>query len=81
MMNIDERIKNIIIKNMSYPISDLEINSETDLVNDLGFDSINFFAFLLDLEEEFEISFLCFEIETLVFKNIVKMVEKKLQNQ
>lgn len=80
-MNIDERIKNIIIKNMSYPISDLEINSETDLVNDLGFDSINFFAFLLDLEEEFEISFLCFEIETLVFKNIVKMVEKKLQNQ
>lgn len=81
MMNIDKKIKSIIIKHMPYPIPDSEINSETDLVDDLGFDSISFFAFLLDLEEEFEISFLCFEIETLILKNIVKMVENKLQNQ
>ena len=38
-----------------------------------------FFSLLLDLEQEFGISFLCFEIESLVFKNIIKMVKDKMQ--
>ncbi len=80
-MNIEKKITSIIKKNMPYPIPEIIIDDNTDLVEDMNFDSISFFAFLLDLEEEFGINFLCFEIETLTFKDIKKMVERKLKNQ
>lgn len=41
-------------------------------------DSICFFAFLLDLEEEFKINMLCFEIDSLKLGDIKKIVEIKL---
>lgn len=78
-MNVEEKIKSIIEKNMPCPIPKLVIDDNTDLIGDVGFDSISFFAFLLDLEKEFGINFLCFEIESLVFKEIKKIVEDKLQ--
>lgn len=80
-MKIEKKLKSMIEKHMPCPIPGLIIDDNTDLVEDMRFDSISFFALLLDLEEEFCINFLCFEIESLVYKDIKKMIEDKLQNQ
>ncbi|WP_138305659.1 acyl carrier protein [Agathobacter rectalis] len=79
MNNIEMKIRTIIERHMPSPGIEVIIGDDTDLVEDLGFDSISFFSLLLDLEQEFGISILCFEIESLVFKNIIKMVKDKMQ--
>lgn len=77
-MNINDKINFLIKKNMPVDIPNLIIDDSTDLVEDIGMDSICFFAFLLDLEEEFKINMLCFEIDSLKLGDIKKIVEIKL---
>ena len=77
-MNINDKINFLVKKNMPVDIPNLIIDDSTDLVEDIGMDSIFFFAFLLDLEEEFKINMLCFEIDSLKLGDIKKIVEIKL---
>ena len=58
MNNIEMKIRTIIERHMPSPGIEVIIGDDTDLVEDLGFDSISFFSLLLDLEQEFGISFL-----------------------
>ena len=48
-MNINDKINFLVKKNMPVDIPNLIIDDSTDLVEDIGMDSICFFAFLLDL--------------------------------
>jgi acyl carrier protein len=54
-MNLDNQLKEILIRNTGMPISSEEIGLKTDLINDLALDSILIVNLFADLEEEFNI--------------------------
>ncbi|MDF2937805.1 MAG: hypothetical protein K0Q90_3178 [Paenibacillaceae bacterium] len=51
-MQLGERIKNVILRNMDYEAA-IKIGPETNLMRDLELDSIRMAYLLADLEEEF----------------------------
>lgn len=82
MYNFEEQLKNIIIscgKNKN--ITCVDINYETDLINDLSFDSLDIILLIVEIEGNF-----CIEIEDedLVldklssYYNLCKMINQKL---
>jgi acyl carrier protein len=53
MMDIAQRVKEIIAKNLDVDIND--IKSESSFINDLGADSLAIVELVLAFEEEFEL--------------------------
>tara|TARA_B100000579_G_C22797612_1_gene838014 strand:+ start:274 stop:510 length:237 start_codon:yes stop_codon:yes gene_type:complete len=52
MSNIDERVKNIVVKQLS--VKEEEIKNESKFIDDLGADSLDTVELVMALEEEFE---------------------------
>lgn len=62
-----DKLKKIIIENCPN-YSGVEISEKTNLVNDLGFDSLSLITLLVNIEEEFNVQFDDFALE---FENII----------
>ncbi len=56
MNTVDERLKTIILSTMRIGIDLEDIEEETDLINDLLFDSIQVLRLISRIEEEFAIT-------------------------
>ena len=56
MKTIDERLKNIIKNTMRIGIDIEDIEDDTDLINDLLFDSIQILRLISNIEDEFDIA-------------------------
>lgn len=56
MNNIDQKLKSIIIQNSRKVISESDIDDNSNLTTDFGFDSVNVVQMIVDLETEFDIS-------------------------
>lgn len=54
-INVDERLRELIVKNSPISINCGDIKEETDLINDLGYDSVGIMRFLTEIEDEFAI--------------------------
>jgi len=54
-INVDERLRELIVKDSPVSITCGDIKEDTDLINDLGFDSIQIMKFLTEVENEFGI--------------------------
>ena len=67
--SINEKLKQIIAKNMRIGISVDEINDDSDLINDFLFDSIQVLRLIADIEREFDI---VVENEYLVIETLTK---------
>ncbi len=73
-----EQIVSVIANVKADPSLVLVINDESDLVNDIGFDSLQMINFLLQLEDELDLvlDFDKLDFEHLkVFKNLLEFVE------
>lgn len=53
--NIDINLKEIVVKYCIGGITYDDINEDTDLINDLGYDSINILRFLAEVQNTFDI--------------------------
>ena len=56
-LNIFDRVVSVIIKNYKIPLNKDQINEDTDVLIDLGFESIKILEMIVYLEEEFIIEF------------------------
>ncbi len=52
MSNVDERVKNIIVKQLG--VKEADIKNDSKFVDDLGADSLDTVELVMALEEEFE---------------------------
>jgi acyl carrier protein len=69
-----EAIKKVTMK------SDLVINADTDLKNDIGLDSLDTVELLMDLEDNHDVVITNEEAETFrTLDDVVTMVEQKLE--
>ena len=69
-----EAIKKVTMK------SDLVINADTDLKNDIGLDSLDTVELLMDLEDNHDVVITNEEAETFrTLNDVVTMVEQKLE--
>ncbi|MCI8371887.1 MAG: acyl carrier protein [Lachnospiraceae bacterium] len=74
-------LKELIKECVSVIYEDIEIQDDTDLINDLGFDSIGLMQLILEIESKFNITFnidLKYE-EISTFSNLSKYVEERIQ--
>lgn len=55
MNSVEYTLKNIIINNSKKEISENEIDKNSNLIVDFGFDSIQIITMIVDIEEEFDI--------------------------
>ena len=82
-MDIKDKLKKIIAEIATAKTSINEINDETVLTDDLGFDSIQMVSLIVEIESTFGITMEDddLDIEKLnVFKHLTKMLEEKYQN-
>ena len=52
MSNIDERVKSIVVKQLS--VKEEDVKSESKFIDDLGADSLDTVELVMGLEEEFD---------------------------
>ena len=52
MSNIDERVKSIVVKQLS--VKEEDVKNESKFIDDLGADSLDMVEFVMGLEEEFD---------------------------
>ncbi|MFF2480912.1 acyl carrier protein [Paenibacillus sp. NPDC058071] len=62
-MNVERLLLDLIVQHAAVPIAQEEIVEETDLIQDLGLDSIAIVNLLADLEETFHIEINVQELE------------------
>lgn len=83
-MNIDKKLKEIILNIVAQEVDVIAINDETILTTDLGFNSIYIIELIVELESQFEIEIedddLDVEILTM-YKELYKMIERKVNNK
>lgn len=72
---LDERIKEIILRNMTRPVENIEINPDSDLINDLALSSIEIVNLLVEIEEEFNIQIDTTEITMPIFSEYRQLRE------
>ncbi len=83
-MTIDQKLKEIILKIATQDTDINNINEETILTDDIGYDSIEIIELIVELESEFniEIDDDDLEIENLIiYKKLYKMVKKKTKSR
>lgn len=77
MLNIEEKIKKIIIEKLA--IKKSKITLETNFINDLGADSLDIVELIMEFEKEFNISIPDEEAESIkTVKDAIKYLKKKL---
>ncbi len=83
MKENEKKLKRMIISKTEGEYNFQDINNKTNLIDDLGFDSIKMLQLILDLEREFMIEIddedLDFQILS-IYKNLSEMIERKLKN-
>lgn len=75
-----EEVKKIIIQ-VNEVLSNIDINKETNLINDLGFESIMIMELIIKIEETFLFEFSDEEMEIekiIIVGNLVETIEDKL---
>lgn len=83
-INVDEKLKDMISKNLRGGISNSEIEDSTNIIEDFGFDSIQMIRLISAIEVEFDIEV---DSEYLIvekfseFSGIRKYIEEKLENK
>ena len=80
MMNIEQKLKNIIAKVATQDVDAGNITEETILTSDLGYDSVQIIELIVELENEFniEIDDDDLEIENLtIYNKLHEMIERK----
>ena len=56
-MSVHEKLVDIIQNSVSILYENIPIENDTDIINDLGFDSISIIQLILEIESEFNIKF------------------------
>lgn len=83
-MNIDEILKEIIVRIATVCVDKEKINENTVLTNDLGYDSVQVITLIVEVESEFKIEIEDgdLEIENLVeYRRLRDMIMKKVMNR
>jgi len=76
MLNIEEKIKKIIIEKLA--IKKSKITLETNFINDLGADSLDIVELIMEFEKEFNISIPDEEAESIkTVKDAIRYLKKK----
>lgn len=81
-MEIKEKLKKIIVDIASIAVGISEINDNTILTKDLGFDSVQIISLIVEIESQFDIEIEDedLDIEKLtVFKTLTDMTVNKIQ--
>ena len=80
-MEFKKKLEKIITKIASMEVDVCEINDNTILTRDLGFDSVQIISLIVEIESQFDIEIEDddLDIEKLtVFKNLIDMISNKL---
>lgn len=83
-MQIQEKIKEIIVEVLEGKVEVQDIDDETLLTQDLGVDSIKLVSIIVELENKFDIEIEAEDLDVnklTIFKFLCTMVENKLRIQ
>lgn len=79
-----EKLYNIILK-YAKGINDIDcIKSDTNLIEDLNFDSVSTIQFIIELEEEFGITFNPEELDLksiIIVGNVIQILKRKIDDE
>lgn len=81
---IAEKLMTILKENTVMIIEDENVKEDTDLIEELGFDSLSIIRFITDVEREFNIEF---DFEELIsevigkYGTLLEVIEKKLNKE
>lgn len=79
--NIAERLKNLLILQLNYPMGKEQIRAETSLYGKgMGLNSVDVVSLIVKIEDQFEIFFEAEEIAPAIktFGSLLRVVEQKL---
>lgn len=82
-MRTEEKLKELIVNIAMQDVDAISINEETNLINDLGYDSVQIIELIVQLEMEFDIEMEDddLDIENLiVYSRLYKTIERKIKN-
>lgn len=80
MQDIQDRIKELLIKNLN--VSESDITPEARIVEDLGGDSLNLAEITMDFEETFDITIPNEKVEQIkTFADAVKCIQELTQDR
>lgn len=82
-MRTEEKLKELIVNIAMQDVNAISINEETNLINDLGYDSVQIIELIVQLEMEFDIEMEDddLDIENLiVYSRLYKTIERKIKN-
>lgn len=82
-MNIERKLKELIVDITTEEVDNNSIDTNTDLINDLGFDSIEIIELIVEIENEFKIEIDDDDINMNIlttYSELLSMIERKLQN-
>ncbi|HEY0057788.1 MAG TPA: acyl carrier protein [Flavisolibacter sp.] len=68
-----EKIARALSKVLSTEISPAQLNENTDLLNDIGLNSLDFLQFILQLEESFDMEIDIQKLDIQYFRNLGKL--------
>ena len=73
-----DRIKEIIVEQLGIDIDVNQITPDTDLVDDLGLDSLDMVELIMEFEDEFEIEIMDMEAEEIkTVQDVINCIKKK----
>lgn len=80
-INTENKIKELVLKNSTLKISIEDINNESNLISDFGYDSITIIQCIIEIEKEFKFDFedehLNIELFT-KFQNLINYVDNRI---
>lgn len=82
-MNIERKLKALIVDITTEKVDSNSIDTNTDLINDLGFDSIEIIELIVEIENEFKIEIDDDDINMNIlttYSELLNMIERKLQS-
>lgn len=82
-MRIEEKLKEVIVNIAMQDVDVADINEETNLVKDLGYDSVQIIELIVELETEFDIEIEDDDLDIenmVVYSRLYKTVESKIKN-
>lgn len=78
--DIEQKVINIITENYSKRLGNIKITKKTDLINDLGYDSISIMQTIIECEKNFNVMFddSFFDNDNFTIEKIVKYLVGKV---
>lgn len=83
-MNIEQKIKTILVEVTEGQFDKEKINNKTNIIDEIGLDSLQMINFILMLEDEFNLEIDFDEIEYemfLKFSSLAEFVDEKIKKQ